>query len=592
MLRRAARIVILFAIFCLLIVSDSSKSVSSSDNDEELTDEFYTFLNTRIGSSSRDRSENADSYGFLLSDGKLSISNADGREIWVSKQQWYVSTFRIMDINADGILDVAFVVWKSFSFGNAHPARMQNDDRTVRCHLFVYSVKDERIKALWCSSNLPRPIYSFELDNNGEKTTVSSGVRLITQEGTYTEDYSLTSSKEYIYQWEGWGFSPIETLNETAKENAIDIANEAANETTENTNKERDLRTATIAVVGDLMCHKAQWVDAYAKGNGSYDFDYSFKYIKPCIKAADYAIGNLETTIVLPTNQPSDYPDFAAPASFAKAIKDSGFDMVTTANNHAYDFGKEGLLNTLQTLDEIGLAHTGTFSTEEESGKITIINVNGISFAFLSYTQFMNGNAAIPDMPWGVNLATEEKIKTDIESARKLNSDFVIVFIHMGIEYETSPSAVVKEKVRTIADAGADAVLVSHPHVLQPVEFIEAKNPDGTLRKVFVAYSLGNFISSQQTDNTDYGMITYLKFNKTSEGEAALESVELLPTWVKITSVTGENDIMVLPINNLEDPKLEEEIKNLRPKDLERIKEVKKEFGESLIIYPNSAAIR
>jgi hypothetical protein len=86
---------------------------------------------------------------------------------------------------------------------------MTNEDAAVRCHLFVYSIKDDRVKPLWCSSNLPRPIYDFTLDTGGEQTPVLSGVRLVTQEGTYTEDYSKTASAEYIYAWSGFGFSSL-----------------------------------------------------------------------------------------------------------------------------------------------------------------------------------------------------------------------------------------------------------------------------------------------------------------------------------------------------------------------------------------------
>jgi hypothetical protein len=147
-------------------------------------------------------------YRFTLENGRLSVIGTEKAEIWRSKDEWYVDSFEIGDINRDGISDFAFVLWKSYSFGTAKPARMTNDDASVRCHLFVYSVHDDRVKALWCSSNLPRPIYAFELRADGERTPVLSGARIVTREGTYAEDYGETASVERAYAWNGHGFSP------------------------------------------------------------------------------------------------------------------------------------------------------------------------------------------------------------------------------------------------------------------------------------------------------------------------------------------------------------------------------------------------
>jgi hypothetical protein len=190
--------------------------VQADETDAAFTAEYRAFLDARetAGADLARTEVDADGYRFTLENGRLRIVGPENTEIWRSEEDRYVDSFRLGDVNRDGILDFAFVVWKSYSFGAEHPARMSNEDAAVRCHLFVYSVKDDKVKPLWCSSNLPRPIYAFELDADGERTPVLSGVRLITREGTYTEDYGKTVSSEYTYAWSAWGFSPVRALSE------------------------------------------------------------------------------------------------------------------------------------------------------------------------------------------------------------------------------------------------------------------------------------------------------------------------------------------------------------------------------------------
>jgi hypothetical protein len=199
--------VCLLAIPCCLLVSCAGGGESARD--ASLTAEFRAFLAAR-GSEASDVVEvESDGYRCRLEDGRLCVFGAEGAALWCSKDEWYVDSFKIGDVNRDPVPDIAFVVWKSYSFGADRPARAENDDPAVRCHLFVYSIKDDRVKPLWCSSNLPRPIYAFALRADGEQTPVLSGVRLLTREGTYTEDYGKTASTAYEYAWSGRGFSPV-----------------------------------------------------------------------------------------------------------------------------------------------------------------------------------------------------------------------------------------------------------------------------------------------------------------------------------------------------------------------------------------------
>jgi hypothetical protein len=147
-------------------------------------------------------------YIYRLDNGVLSITLGSGREIWRSSEDWWVDDFRLGDVDGDGTQDVLFTLWKSYRFGEAKPARMANDDDSVRNHLFLYTVMPGHVKAVWCSSALPRPIYSFELDPSGPVTPISSGMLLWTQEGQYQDDFSHTQPAAHKYAWQGWGFVP------------------------------------------------------------------------------------------------------------------------------------------------------------------------------------------------------------------------------------------------------------------------------------------------------------------------------------------------------------------------------------------------
>ncbi|MDR3121836.1 MAG: CapA family protein [Clostridiales bacterium] len=593
MTKRKPPSVFLFVIPCCLLILLASGRVSAKTA-AAFTDEYLRFLAARETERSAPLRDSADGYQFLLENGRLSIVGTDyadnpgdpddpgDTEVWRSKDEWYVDSFRLCDVNRDRILDVVFVVWKSYSFGAEYPARMANEDAAVRCHLFVYSIKDNRVKPLWCSSNLPRPIYSFELNMDGERTPTLSGALLATCEGAYTDDYRTTVSSGYTYEWNGWGFSPatappLQPPDDSPPADSLSVSDVAE-------------RSATLAVVGDLMCHEAQNQAALLRGGGTaYDFDNAFSHIAPYISAADYAIGNLETTMVLPGNRPSGFPAFGSPSSFAQAIKTAGFDLVTTANNHALDFGKEGLAHTLQVLDDLGLEHTGTYAAEADSQKITVIDVNGITFAVLSYTYSTNGIAAPRGSPWCVNRA--DHIMSDIARAKALNADMIIVLPHMGMEYETTTRRIFKDEVHELLRAGADIVLASHPHVLQPVEFVDVADANGETRHCFAAYSLGNFISSQRKKPRDSGVILNLTFTKRDDGATVLEKVSYVPTWVQFVNKSGQFDITVLPVADVLNDTGGERYGNLRTADITRMHAVLSETGNTLLGRSARAAL-
>lgn len=168
------------------------------------TDEFRAFMqNIPLDEAAR-RTETTGGYSYVLEEGRLWFEDEAGKEIWRSDPYWYVEDFRLFDVDGDGAEDCLFSLWKSYSF---HEGFDENDDPAVKNHLFLYTIRGGYAKALWASSNLPRPIYSFEL-SEGTPTPVSTGAVLKTVEGVYSDDYSKDAQKEFTYTWQGWGFVP------------------------------------------------------------------------------------------------------------------------------------------------------------------------------------------------------------------------------------------------------------------------------------------------------------------------------------------------------------------------------------------------
>jgi poly-gamma-glutamate synthesis protein (capsule biosynthesis protein) len=209
--------------------------------------------------------------------------------------------------------------------------------------------------------------------------------------------------------------------------------------------------------------------------------------------------------------------------------------------------------------------------------------INGIRFAVCVYTYGTNGIPLPKGKEYMVSLLEEGALRRDLAAAQALRPDFIIVLPHMGNEYETYPREVFKNWARLMFEAGADLVLASHPHVLQPAEWVEIPAEDGSVRRCFAAYSLGNFVSSQRTLPRDAGVILNLRFEKTA-GKAVLAEVSFIPTWVKFINSGGVYDIQVLPVDETLAALAAGADVGLRPKDAARLREVQREARE---IFPD-----
>ncbi|EPG73450.1 bacterial capsule synthesis protein [Leptospira fainei serovar Hurstbridge str. BUT 6] len=281
------------------------------------------------------------------------------------------------------------------------------------------------------------------------------------------------------------------------------------------------------------MSHQTQMDSAYDKSCDCWDFGGVFEEIAPMISEADLAVGNLETTLPGDPKQYTGYPQFGAPDSLAKAIRDTGFDLLSTANNHSCDKGKEGVVRTVTVLEELGLKHLGTYRTREEyeKNRILKVQVGDFDLVFLDYTYGTNGL----EIPAGtvVNLIDKTRILEDIALAKKSKPDGIIVMYHFGTEYLHEPDAFQKETVDFTLEAGADIVLGGHPHSLQRFGKKMIKDRFGIEKERFFIYSLGNFISGQDRRYVDGGIVLNFSLSKET-GKLSITDIFYEPIWVYI----------------------------------------------------------
>ncbi len=295
----------------------------------------------------------------------------------------------------------------------------------------------------------------------------------------------------------------------------------------------------TLAAVGDILLH--MYIQDVAERQG---YDYLFSRVRPFIQNADLAYANFEGT-ANPGAPRSDYPDFNYNPALATALKNAGFDVVSTANNHAIDTGPSGIDATLDSLDKAGLLHHGTTHRNQppQPYQTLTFNKNGatVKAAFLSYTYGTNG---VPDpygqvnFLWNAQGRVSQAVKDAIASA-KSETDLVIVAVHWGIEYQPEPTGQQRQGAQDLAAAGADIILGDHPHTVEPVEWLDTGG-----RKSLVIYSLGNFVAAQNefqaVSFTQTSLIFYIGFSKDKAGKIALTGYRYLPVYI-------ENDVRPAP---------------------------------------------
>lgn len=306
--------------------------------------------------------------------------------------------------------------------------------------------------------------------------------------------------------------------------------------------------TLTISFVGDLMCHSLQFKFAQVS-HDSFDFKPDFREIKKYLTKADLTIGNLETTISGKESRYSGYPLFNSPDEYLEALKDAGFDILLTANNHSLDRGKKGVLRTIDMIKNNGMESIGSYHSQQDRDSIRVFDINGIKIAILSYTYGLNGNYIAKNEKFLVNVIDTTLMKQDILNARNKYADVILVYFHFGDEYQREPNSFQKEIVKQAIDYGADFIIGSHPHVIQPVEYFSSnKNKIGN---GLIAYSLGNFISNQRWRYSDAGVILNLTITKNIlTQKVKLTNETFIPTWVFKGKVENKDQFVILPVDS------------------------------------------
>ncbi|MCX7797449.1 MAG: CapA family protein [Melioribacter sp.] len=293
--------------------------------------------------------------------------------------------------------------------------------------------------------------------------------------------------------------------------------------------------------VGDIMCHLPQI--EYAKINSlNYDFKPTFKYIKEYLENADLTFGNLETVIGKTKDEYKGYPYFNSPPELLEALKYAGFDVLFTSNNHSFDQGFGGLINTIDAIKKQGMISIGTYYSKKDYDSLKIISLNNIKIGLLAYTYGLNINPG-KTYNFVVKIIDSILIKKEIEKLKQKKTDLILVYFHFGNEYQRKPSTYQEEIVDKTLNYGADVIVASHPHVVQRMMFVNKNH-----RKKFVAYSLGNFLSNQRWRYSDSGVILSIIISKDIyKNEISLDSIFVIPIWVYKGKECNKNKFLILP---------------------------------------------
>ncbi len=321
-----------------------------------------------------------------------------------------------------------------------------------------------------------------------------------------------------------------------------------------------DTNKITFAFTGDLMCHGSQY-KAVFQGNDTYDFRPVFEGVKPFLSAADVMVGNLETVLAGEGKNYKSYPQFNTPNAYVDALKDAGFDIIVTVNNHTYDQGKDGVLRTLDELDKRNFTGVlGSYRTQEAQDEIKIFEKNDIKYSILAYTQFSNITLRDSES-YLFELIDTVKVGQDIQKARKKGAEIVLIHYHWGSEYKPEPNSYQKMITDKTIELGADVIIGGHPHVLQPLKKYKSQG-NATLDSGIVAYSMGNFYSGQRKRYRHNGAIVWLEMEKVTEkdpknnngkiSKIVLKNVAHLPTWVYYGKVrdASKNEYRIYPAQN------------------------------------------
>lgn len=327
-----------------------------------------------------------------------------------------------------------------------------------------------------------------------------------------------------------------------------------------NQKEEEKTYKLSMVMVGDNLIHSSIYKEANKlAGYDGYDFKPMITMIKDKVKGYDLAYYNQETILGGSELGLSDYPTFNSPYEAGDAMLDAGFNMVSLATNHTIDRGEKAVLNSCEYWkSKTDVLTAGSYCSEEERNEVKVMEKNNITYTMLNYTYGTNGIAIPKGKDYLVNVwpmdynadygegyeAFKETVKEDVERVRD-KVDVLIVAMHWGVEYTHTPTKYQKDAAEFLASLGVDIVIGTHPHVVQPVEWI-----DDTI----VFYSLGNFISAQeQSDNYNkmVGLMSSLDITKTVKGDKVDIKIDNINNELIYTRHIGYRDFKVIPFSEM-----------------------------------------
>lgn len=312
------------------------------------------------------------------------------------------------------------------------------------------------------------------------------------------------------------------------------------------------IKTISILGVGDIMFHMPQIISARLD-DGTYDFNPPFQYVKKYIEEADIALANFETVTAGNDIKFSGFPRFNSPIETVAALKEVGFDILSTANNHSLDRGKNGIIATIENIENNDLKNIGTY--KENNKSLLIEEVEGIKIGFLSYTFGMNGLNSLltsDELTFMIDIIDEKVIEKDIQTLKDAQVDLILAYIHWGNEYQNQPHIYQEALGKKMIGWGANIILGSHPHVIQRSEIVEYGGKNN-----YIIYSMGNFYSNQRYETmgnslTEDGVMVKLIIEKDfSTNDVIIKDVIHIPTWVYRYKENNQIKYLVLPLGPL-----------------------------------------
>lgn len=307
---------------------------------------------------------------------------------------------------------------------------------------------------------------------------------------------------------------------------------------------EPTLYSFSFIAAGDNMAYYGNVRDAANNAKGTdknYDFTPSYTTIKPIVEQYDLAFINQEVLMCGEGYDLSYWPRFNAPQELGDAVVDAGFDIVGMANNHMLDKGVSGLLATLDYWEQQPVTLTGAYRNREDFENITVLEQNGITIALLSFTDWTNGISLPENSEVYIPYTDKELIARKVAEAETL-ADITIVSMHWGDEFTFKVNNQQREVAKIICENGGDVILGHHPHVIQPIEWIESGE-----NKTLCVYSLGNFMSEMETGAKILGgMITFDVEKLGEDGKAEVKNVLFIPTVFDFTKSFYNNHIYLL----------------------------------------------